>query len=328
MNSDNTMPVASFQVQPVAKVGQVTPGMVENAIRNFFLGKMASSSKLNIRYSMARIATDAGIIPGDRPIESVPWHTLNASAVTSLIDTWQARELSNDTISLNVQIIRGCARACFLAGLMPAEQFALLKEIKPPRGRNKRGRGRAVALRWRDLMFEECLKDERPQGIRDAAILGVFFGVGLRRAEVSRIQVEDVDIDAGEVRLKVKGGNTVTKYLSPLAVRHLHPWIEVRAKSLGYRGPLFCRILKNGKLVDKAVKPNGLYYLLEQRSKHAGLPFLVRPHDARRTVGTWALSEFGEIVAKEVLGHANLSTTAIYDMRGDKIAQDALSKIK
>lgn len=314
---------------PASQPTEASPLMVAQAIQEHFLAPLADSSRVAIRYAMARIAADAGIHANEgQAIETLPWHTLNASAVTRLVEVWRRRGLANSTISLNVQIIRGIARATFMRHLMSGDQFELLKTVKPPRGRNRTGRGRAVAQQWRDLLIEDCVTDERPQGVRDAAIIAVFFGVGIRRAEVSRIRVEDVDLQNGELRIKVKGGNLVTKYLSPLALKHLAPWMEYRAKSLGPKGPLFCRILKSGKLVDSEVLPNGLYYLLEQRSKRAGLPFIVRPHDARRTVGTWALSEHGELVAKAILGHASLSTTAIYDMRQDTVAKAALRRIE
>ena len=53
----------------------------------------------------------------------------------------------------------------------------------------------------------------------------------------------------------------------------------------------------------------------------AGIPFIVRPHDARRTMGTQMIEEHGELVAQRVLKHANLSTTRIYDKRDDSMVK-------
>lgn len=146
----------------------------------------------------------------------------------------------------------------------------------------------------------------------------MLFGSGMRRAEAAAIRCEDLNLDEGYVDVVAEGTHRVRKYLAAWALPYLEQWQAARYAKLRARtGYLFSRISKAGKVGETALTGRSVYFLLWQRSEAAGLPFLVKPHDARRTVGTSVIAEHGDIAAQKVLGYASLSTTAIYDMRGE-----------
>ncbi|WP_326430461.1 site-specific integrase (plasmid) [Stutzerimonas frequens] len=294
--------------------GSVSPQQMAQVLRDFMAG-FAPSSRVTMRYALSRAARDLGL-GADVAIDSLPWHTLSAAALSELLYSWR-EDLDTSTIRLYMHALRGVARACFIRGMMPADQFALIGEVKLPKGRNKAGRGRAVEAHYKDALLRDCMADERIQGVRDAALIALLFGSGIRRAEAANLLDENLDVDEGELRVKVKGGDFAVRYISAWSLPYLKAWRDVRRANEFHRGPFLCRVWKNGKLSNTAMKGRSLFYLLEERSKRAGLPFLVRPHDARRTLGTEMLTEHGELIAQKVLGHADLSTTRIYDKRAD-----------
>ena len=300
------------------------PGMVAQVVRNFMAG-FAPTSRVTMRYALRRIADDLGMGAAGEQIDGLPWHRVTASELSELLMIWRDT-LDVSTIRLYMHALRGIARACYIHGLMPSAQFVLIKEVKLPRGRNKTGRGRSVEQHYRDALLKSCQEDTRVQGIRDAALIALLFASGIRRAELASVTAENLNLDEGEVKVKVKGGDTAIRYFAAWAIPYLERWLVYRKEQDLYRGPLFCRISKGGKIAEQKLTGRGVFYLLEDRSKRAGLPFLVRPHDGRRTMGTDILTEHGELIAQRILGHADLSTTRIYDKRDSNVVKDILRK--
>lgn len=313
-----------FKFQSSTLPGSISPEQMAQVLRDFMAG-FAPSSRITMRYALRRIADDLGMIgAGGGKIENVEWHTIKAGAVSELLYIWRD-QLDVSTIRLYMHALRGVARACFIRGMMPADEFALLGQVKMPRGRNKVGRGRAIEQKYKAELLRDCMMDERIQGVRDAALIALLFGSGIRRAEAASLLDENLDLDDAEFRVRVKGGDYVVRYLAAWTLPYLKAWRDVRRANELHTGPFLSRIWKGGKITNNAMQGRSLFYLLEERSKRAGLPFLVRPHDARRTVGTEMLSTHGELIAQKVLGHADLSTTRLYDKRSDEVVKRIFS---
>ncbi|KKN80606.1 hypothetical protein LCGC14_0328250 [marine sediment metagenome] len=285
-----------------------------------FVAPLSPSSRTTFRYALRQIAKGLGLDAINQDVETLPWYQVTADSFSDLILGMQG-VLEPSTIRLYMHALRGICRACYISGLMPASQFMLIKEVKLPKGQNRIGRGRSVARTHSDALLKCCIEDERIQGIRDAALIAVLFGTGMRRAEAASIDVEAMNLDEGEIRVRTKGNNLDIKYVQAWAIPLIHEWLQVRRSEGLYGGAFFTSIQKNGKVTTKRITGRGILYLLERRSKMAGIPFIVRPHDARRTMGTQMIEEHGELVAQRVLKHANLSTTRIYDKRDDSMVK-------
>jgi len=295
----------------------VTPEIMRQVYRRF-VAPLAPSSRMTIKYALSRMADGLGILPVDGDLEVLPWHTVTADQFSDLMIALQG-ELEPPTIRLYMFALRGITRACFIAGLMPAAQFALIKEVKMPRGRNQIGRGRMVEDRFLKAVLKCCREDERVQGVRDAALIALIFGSGVRRAEAASIDHGSIDLREGEFRVRTKGSKWVLKYLQAWAIPFIEEWLAVRRQEGLTGGAVFTSIVKGGRITRKRLTGRGIFYILEERSKLAGLDFHIRPHDGRRTLGTKMIEEHGELFAQRVLGHADLSTTRIYDKRADSV---------
>lgn len=311
------------EVNGVSK-GVRAVGISEQVLRDYFSAQSLVSEKAT-RLTFRRIAAELGILTESARIEDVAWHTITASDFSELIYLWRKR-VGTVSVRRYLSALRGLSRMCFLNGMMSGDVYARIKEVKLPKGSNIAGRGMRVERAYQKMLIDSCLADERVQGVRDAAILAVLFGSGIRREEAASLTESDINLAAGELRLKVKGGNSVVRFLSAWAIPYVQDWLEIKALKLEKKGGfVFVRINKSGVISEDRLSGSGVYYLFEQRSIKAGLPFLVRPHDARRTMGTEMIEQEGELIAQRVLGHKSLDTTRIYDKRNDDVLRNIMA---
>ena len=151
----------------------------------------------------------------------------------------------------------------------------------------------------------------KPAGLRDRAILEVLYAAGLRVSELVGLNVDNVDLARGQVRVWGKGGKERLALLGQPAVRALKTYLrDGRPKLLKGKSSqaLFVNQRGGGRLTTRAV---GM--LLTQYAKRAGVQGRVHPHLLRHTFATHLLDGGADLrVVQELLGHADLATTQIY----------------
>ena len=87
-------------------------------------------------------------------------------------------------------------------------------------------------------MLDSLAKRKDPKSMRDRALLRCLFDLGLRRAEVLGLDLEDLDREVGTVAVLGKGRTAKMKLtLPPETKKALEAWIGVRGV---VPGPLFC----------------------------------------------------------------------------------------
>ncbi len=149
-----------------------------------------------------------------------------------------------------------------------------------------------------------------PLGLRDRAIIEVLYAAGLRVSELVDLDVADVDLIQGQVRVRGKGGKERVALLGRAAVQATRVYIrEGRAALLG-KQPTNALWLnhRGGRLTTR-----GVALMLNKTGKQAGVRIPVSPHMLRHTFATHLLDGGADLrVVQELLGHANLATTQIY----------------
>lgn len=151
--------------------------------------------------------------------------------------------------------------------------------------------------------------------LRNKAMLSVLFYTGMRRAEVIALKWQDVDWDAGIIRVRHGKGDKYRE-VAMVAGRDdpahvaLAQWQHVQlAKSSGEREYIFCGLRKGGKLRDdKPIHQRAVNQIIDETAKLSGIVFTT--HDARRTLGTDLLSSDNPLADVQAqLGHKHASTT-------------------
>lgn len=332
---DGYLPVDLFQLEspaPAAKLAQptvVVPGftpeqlnppaksepVAAEAYRSYLMSG-ATSSEATKEFGLRRAARDLGWPGCEEDLSALPWHLVTAEDCQTLVRAWRS-DLSNGTIKSYLSSVRGVARACAIRRIMPSDQYMLIKEVSAPKGRNRKGKGRCVEVESRNTVMDECASDDTVRGLRDRAMIALMFCTGMRRAEIASLLDQDIDLDNRDLTVTVKGGDTVQKFIPEMVIEPLQLWRQARRTAGFKKGPFFCRVLQTLEIRNEALTGPGIRYVLRRRSDLADLDRVINPHDCRRTLATELIATKGEGFAQLVLGHANLSTTLLYDRRSE-----------
>ncbi|MEX1223304.1 MAG: tyrosine recombinase XerC [Pirellulales bacterium] len=149
---------------------------------------------------------------------------------------------------------------------------------------------------------------EEPLGLRDRAILETLYSAGLRVSELVAINDEDLDLEAGVVRVRGKGRKERFAPIGSYAGRALQRWLARREtnETVSPR-PVFVNKFGN-RITTRSVAR-----MLEKYLKETGLDARTTPHTLRHSFATHLLDGGADIRSvQELLGHKSLVTTQIY----------------
>ena len=143
---------------------------------------------------------------------------------------------------------------------------------------------------------------------RDAAVLALLYGSGLRIAEALSLKPRDIPAPGGDTLTVIGKGNKARMVpVLPAVLALIADYIALCPYDVPDDGPLFLGA-KGGKL-----SPRIIQLTMERLRGALGLPETATPHALRHSFATHLLSRGGDLRAiQELLGHASLSTTQIY----------------
>ena len=151
---------------------------------------------------------------------------------------------------------------------------------------------------------------KKPLGARDAAMLEILYAAGLRVSELVNLKVQDVNLEAGFVRIFGKGSK---ERIVPIG---LHAREKILHYLENFRNPLLKNISSPFLFVARAGKPmtrQGFWKLLRRYALKAGLVKKITPHSFRHSFASHLLEGGADLRAVQVmLGHVDISTTQIY----------------
>lgn len=149
-----------------------------------------------------------------------------------------------------------------------------------------------------------------PIGLRDAAILELFYSSGLRVSELCGLALQSMDLENGALKAFGKGAKERVVPIGSAAVKGLERYLEHGRPALVKRktGSSVFITLRGGPLSRKTA-----WALVKQHGERAGIQKAIKPHMLRHSFATHLLSGGADLrVIQELLGHADISTTQIY----------------
>ena len=155
---------------------------------------------------------------------------------------------------------------------------------------------------------------------RDRAIISVYLFHALRRSELAGLQVKSLAERRGVPHLTVMGKGSKTRYVlvHPAALSAINDYLAAAGHADDKNGALFRPVRNNvtGKL-DQAITGDGIYAMVKHYGRKAGITLDgLCLHALRATAATNALENQADIAYVQTwLGHANISTTRLYDRR-------------
>ena len=288
------------------------------------VASLAPSCRASVRASLtraAKLATGNGHADG----LAYPWHRRPPASLAKLRADL-AEGFAVATANASLAAVRGALRAAWLAGELERDGFerraASLKTV--PGGSAP---GRAISPKDAGKLFAACADDpNRAAGARDAALLAVLYGLGLRRAEAASLAMEDWDRESGTLLVHGKGRRQRLAYLGMNgAAAAMSGWLAVRGDG---PGPIFNPVNKGGKVAEGfPMTGHAIASRVGVRAAAAGLGKLA-PHSLRRSFATQLLSAGNDLaVTADLMGHARTDTTRLYDRRGEEAKRAAMDTL-
>jgi integrase/recombinase XerC len=253
-------------------------------------------------------------------------HTESAYArdLASLIEYCDARDIPSWG-GLDAQHVRNYAAQCHRRGLAPRSVQRRLSAARslfrylmregelsrdPAAGvQAPRARKRLPVTLDADTMARllEFRADDR-LGLRDKAIMELFYSSGLRLAELLGLDLQDLDLRDRTVRVLGKGRKTRIVPVGKHAAAALTRWLGERT-GFAALGETAVFVGINGRRLG----PRIVQRRIAQWARLQGLPEHVHPHMFRHSFASHLLESSGDLRAvQELLGHANISTTQVY----------------
>ena len=175
-------------------------------------------------------------------------------------------------------------------------------------------------------MLTSCSNAENPADLRDRAILAIGLHTGFRRAEISRIEFEDLDGRERAIIVIAKPNKRHRVCVSASCWDRIEAWLDwLRRRHVAFEGRVFrslrrCLDAELGWGVGRSMTPEAIYGVIRRRAARAGIAMAVSPHSLRHTL-VKQLRDRGvpeEQIAKRV-GHADVRTTSLY---GGEVVRD------
>ncbi|MCA1810356.1 MAG: tyrosine-type recombinase/integrase [Kiritimatiellia bacterium] len=188
-------------------------------------------------------------------------------------------------------------RRRYLPQVLTRGDVGKLLEAPPATGRAAMARARPCDRPWLEYAVA-----------RDSAIMEVLYSSGMRVSELAGMRAEHLDMLAGIVKIRGKGGK---ERLCPLGNPALQALQTARERQQAWSGnadmPLFAN-RRGGRLTPRSIER-----LMKKHLAQAGLSPEITPHTLRHSFATHMLEAGADMRGvQELLGHASLSTTQIY----------------
>jgi integrase/recombinase XerC len=255
---------------------------------------------------------------GDLPSASIDWKDINPLLIRSYLCELISKGNMKSSVARKLASLRTFFKYLLRQGKIvfnPAQRVASPK--LPRKLSSFLSADEATALL-------ESADAPTPQGLRDRSILEVFYGGGIRLSELVGLDLSDLDMEAGLIRVLGKGGKERVVPIGSYAISALREYLARRDEFFppakkGERGETAVFLNRWGsRLSGRSVSQIVLKYL-----RKSGVSHHITPHSLRHSFATHLLDGGADLRAiQELLGHARLSTTQRYThLSMDKIME-------
>ena len=244
-------------------------------------------------------------------------------AGTSVVEGWtdwlrnarnsRDRPFAASSVARMTVSVRGLHRFLASEGLTEADRGAGLETPRTARPLPK-------ALSTEEVTrLIEAISTGDVAGMRDAAMLEMLYGAGLRISELVGLDIDDVDRAERLVRVVGKGDKERVVPYGRAADRAVEAWLVRARPVLTPRSPAAFVNLRGRRLSRQ-----GAWGIVRGRAEDVGLAGRVSPHTLRHSYATHLLDGGADIrIVQELLGHASVTTTQVYT----KVSRARLSRV-
>jgi integrase/recombinase XerD len=223
--------------------------------------------------------------------------------------------LGASSAARTIVAVRGFHRFAVREGRVDTDAAGGVRPPTPPRRLPK-----AISVEDVERLLDAAGSDGTPRALRDRALLEILYGTGARISEAVGLDVDNVDLDGGAVRLFGKGSKERVVPLGSFARSALESYLAgarpafaagapAAGVARGARAAVFLNA-RAGRLSRQSA-----WTALQTAATRAGLAEGISPHTLRHSFATHLLDGGADVrVVQELLGHASVTTTQIYTL--------------
>jgi len=229
------------------------------------------------------------------------WARVDSQHVRSFAAAEFRRGQSPRTIQRRLSALRSFFNFLLREGVLRANPAS---DVQAPKAKKRLPATLDADLMARLLSFRA---DER-LGVRDKAIMELFYSSGLRLSELTDLDLADLDLPDRTVRVTGKGSKTRVLPVGRFAVEALSAWLRERA-TIADVGEQAVFVAQSGRRISvRAVQVR-----VGTWAKRQGLGMHVHPHMFRHSFASHLLESSQDLRGvQELLGHSNIATTQVY----------------
>lgn len=233
-------------------------------------------------------------------------HMLIRSWLISLFD----RKISPRSVNRKLSTLKSFYRYCLKHGMLTANP--MLKVVAP-----RTSKPLPVFLTHDNLhaLMHDVGFGAGYEGCRDKMIITLLYATGIRRAELISINIADIDLDKGLLKVTGKRNKQRIVPIGPAVVDSLNEYLLIRT---GFLNKNLQSVENNTQALFVTSKGLPAYPRMIHNIVHKYLSLVasnskLSPHVLRHTFGTHMLDDGADLNAiKEILGHSSLAATQVY----------------
>lgn len=224
--------------------------------------------------------------------------------VTAFLEELRRGGLSARSVARVTAALRGFQRFLLDQDIPDATPFADL-----PTPRLERRLPRVLSQREVERLLDQPMLED-PRGLRDRAMLELLYGSGIRISELTGLDVEDLDLREGEMRVMGKGARERVVPVGEASAQALRDYLAAgRPKLLKKPSQRALFLNQRGGRLSR----QGAWEVVKRYAARAGLADRMTPHTLRHSCATHLLENGADLrYIQELLGHASIATTQIY----------------
>lgn len=229
------------------------------------------------------------------------WQQVDAGWVRQLASKGMREGMKASSLATRLSSLRSFFDFLMLRGEMTANPA---KGVSAPR--KKRPLPKNLDVDEVNQLLE--VNEDDPLAVRDRAMMELMYGAGLRLAELVSINVKDISLSSGEIRVVGKGDKERKVPFTGMAAEWVAKWLKLRP-SLSDSGEPALFVSKLGVRISH----RNVQKRMAEWGQKQGTASHVSPHKLRHSFATHMLESSNNLRAvQELLGHENISTTQIY----------------
>lgn len=259
------------------------------------------------RNDLAQFAAYLRQPPAEDQIEPIDdWRALNDARLNTYLLHLRTRDYASSTVARKTAAIKSFCGYLQRQGVISTDIGTRLASPRVDKYMPKAISRQDIAR----LLAQPCVDGEtaKPESVRDRAMLEMLYATGMRVSELVALDLDDVDIRAGNVQCTGKArrvrslplfGSALTATRSYLAAARAHLVHDDQAAFfVNHRG---------GRLTRQ-----GFWLILKSYAQQAGIEEIT-PHTLRHSFATHALDHGADLRdVQHLLGHVSISTTQVY----------------